>query len=219
MKLADLKHRHAGATVWIIGTGPGLDQLDPGEITGPRVLLNRAAFLPEFTRTAKPGESYWLVMDDAGFLDPNQPWWLEHLGRVVMGRANQTAVFRDPLLNSKPMTDAPHGDNIITWGAMPSVGSRRDALKFDRDRVCSDDFLYVECGSAAPATHLAWLMGAAAVRYVGLDGGRGRAACLQRFYGEPEMPGFGYSMSTSCAYEVADALGLTVHGHRPEFCK
>ena len=61
MSLRRLYLRHPQSTVWVVGTGPRLDALDPADLAGPvRIYLNRAAMvLP-----AEPHLSYWFTLDD-----------------------------------------------------------------------------------------------------------------------------------------------------------
>jgi len=210
MNFADLKNRHQGETIWIIGTGPGLDRLvsSPADLIGPRIFLNRSAYVAP----PSDGETYWLVMDDVFGGHGNGAHWDDHLAKVISGKAETLAVFRDPLLNRDPPTPAPRGENILTW-AHNTVRPKSRLLDLSRDEVADIGALYVECGSAAPAAHLAWFMGADMIRFVGLDGGHQRAKCLQQYYDTPSRGGWGYGMMTSSGHHVANELGVKTKGY------
>jgi len=205
MRFRMLKDRHVGETCWIVGTGPSLDAIDPDTITGPRIYLNRAAFVLPAERYM----TYWLVADDAWGQKIEGPW-NEHLHRVISGDAATILLARDPLLvpggaHAKPQ-DGPH---IAHW---KSSHTPRQALRcMTRDELADSGELYSHCGTAAPAIHAAWLMGCTRVILAGIDGTDGHAKCLQQYYtAKPTRGGLGYMTSRGDAIETAEALRLEI---------
>lgn len=209
MRLADLVNRHAGETVTVFGTGPSLDDFDLEALAGPRILLNRCAFaLP-----ASAGETYWLVADDAWANGTPGPWF-EHLADVVDGDAQMVGVFRDPLMTAAGPGATRRGPNIVTWRG--DFRPREALLTMDRDALAEAGQLYAHCGTAAPAVHLAWLMGAAGVRLVGVDGTDGHADLLAHYYTDrPRKGGLGYMTARGDAELVAERLKIDAEFFTP----
>lgn len=202
MSLLSLYNRHDGRTVWVCGTGPSLDAINPAEIEGPRVFLNRAAFgLP-----ASGGETYWLVADDAWAQGTPGPWE-GHLEAVREGLAGTVGVFRDPLLVPSGPSPTKTGPNIVHWRSYKPRGS---VFAMTREQCARGGYLYQHCGTAAPAIFLAWLMGARRVVLVGCDGTDGYAKRLRQFYDKPAKGGLGYMTARGDAMFVAERLGMEI---------
>ena len=197
MKFADLKNRHAGKPIWIVGTGASLDRLDLSTITGPRIYQHRAAMvLP-----ALPGETYWLVLDDAWRMNAVGDWF-ETLEDVRAGRANMMGVFRDPISGRKSKKQpAPRGQNIVHFDGTKDIES-------SRDRIARTGKLHLRSGSLATAIHLAWFMGGSEILTAGQAGG-GFAKIMQSQYGSiTQRGGYGYQPGQECAREIAEKLGI-----------
>ena len=80
-----------------------------------------------------------------------------------------------------------------------------------RIEIAESGQLYSHCGTAAPAIHLAWFMGATRVILAGIDGTDGHAKCLQQYYTQrPTRGGLGYMTSRGDATETAAALHLEI---------
>jgi hypothetical protein len=205
MKFANLMDRHKGETCWIVGTGPSLDAIDPADITGPRIYLNRAAF-------ALPAEryvTYWLVADDAWGQQIEGPW-SEHLRNVIRGDADTILLARNPLLVPSGAHTKPHdGPHIVHW---KSQHAPRAALRcMTRTEIAECGELYSHCGTAAPAIHAAWFMGCTRIILTGIDGTDGHAACLEPYYTQrPRKGGLGYMTSRGDAIETAAALNMEI---------
>ena len=186
MEFADLKLRHRGQRVLICGTGPSLDDLD--DVRGPRILIHRAAFTVPRSRD----ETYWLVLDDCWGMETPGPWD-QTLDDLRAGRGDMVGLFRNPLGAVKVRVPAPTGPNIITWdGSRPQ---NSDVLALTRDELVDRRVLYTWCGSAGPAVHLAWLMGASKILLAGIDGTDGHAEQLTGYYEKMRRGGFGYAPS------------------------
>jgi hypothetical protein len=203
VNFSDLNNRHAGATILICGTGPSLDTLT--RFTGPRIFLNRAAFvLP-----ASAGETYWMTLDDCWSKGIKGPW-AEHLAAVKSGAARTIGVFRDPLLADHGFTPVQKHENIIGFG---DAGTGRDELlKMSRDQIAQVGQLYQFCGTGSTAVHLAWYMGAGRIVLAGLDGGAGHAKRLDEFYDAPIPGAPGYSLAQEKMRYVIEKLEISVAG-------
>jgi hypothetical protein len=207
VNFSDLKNRHAGATVTICATGPSLDLLDICQLSGPRIVINRAAFaLP-----SSVGESYWLVVDDAFDSRPCPGPWKETLATIQRGDSGLIGVFRDPLLGMHDFPPAPRGEAIIHF--KDARKRRDDLLGMDRDQVAALGELYQFTGTGATALHLAWFMGAGTIELYGFDGKDGYAQRLRQFYDAPAKGGIGYGLSREHALKVIRALNLNVIDH------
>lgn len=205
MRFDALMDRHRGEACWIVGTGPSLDAIDPAEITGPRIYLNRAAF-------AYPAErycTYWLVADDAWGQKIEGPWDA-HLQKVISGDADTILLARDPLLVPTGWhATPPKGNHIVHW---KSTHKPRAELRcLTRPELAQRGELYSHCGTAAPAIHAAWLMGCTRVILAGIDGTDGHAKSLQQWYtAKPTRGGLGYMTSRGDAIETAATLKLEI---------
>ena len=195
-----LLNRHKGETVWICGTGPSLDDVEDSEITGPRIYLNRAAFgLP-----TKDGCSYWLVADDAWGKGIPGPW-AKTLRGVLGNYSDLYGVFRNPLFGvDNTNVPPPRGDRCYLWHGKGDTG----LLGKTREQVAMFNTLYMFAGTASPAIHLAWLMGASKIIIAGCDGSDGYASRLQQFYDQPARGGFGYMAAKADAVNIINRLGI-----------
>ncbi len=203
MKFSTLNNIHAGKTIWIIGTGPGLDAVEPEEIDGPRIMLNRAAFVTPDSI----GESYWMVVDDAWGAKQPGPW-RGYLDGIQAGSIAMTAVLRNNLLTGKndtPTVPAPHGHNIVHFDGEPDG---HDRLFQTRDEIAESGRLFQECGTGAIAAHLAWYLGASKVILVGLDGSPGHAKRLAHLYDHRVGSTLGYALARQCLMRTLDTLNL-----------
>jgi hypothetical protein len=208
MQLRDLQNKHAGEAVWVTGSGPSLDRVGAGEITGPRIYLNRTAFSLPWSA----GETYWLVIDDAWGQGTPGPW-TDTLEAVKSGALGGVGVFRDPLL--PPRDDGScftqGGANIVNWTTPPSKQLPRDqVLQLDAATLAARGWLYARAGTAAPAIHLAWLMGASRVILAGVDGTDGYAGHVRHWYRQTRRGGFGYGQAREDALNAAAALGMPI---------
>lgn len=205
MRFADLKNRHAGDPIWVIGTGPSLDALDADDVVGPRIYLNRAAFVMSPSR----GETYWLVADDCWGNKVPGPWG-PHLEDIRAGGCGEIAVLRDPLLTGRsdcPTVPPPTGPNIVTW----REDRFKDCLYLNRDELAEAGTLHMWTGTASPAVHLAWFLGAVRVNLVGIDGTRGWAQKLSHLYtNQAAGDGQGYGDSRARALDTARRLRLHI---------
>jgi hypothetical protein len=197
MTFADLCNRHAGRPVLLVGTGPSLDRF-PREFGGPRVLINRAAFVVE-----PRADDYWFVVDDAWGLGVPGPWH-EHLGEVMAGNG-RVAVFRAPLLARVRFVDPPAGPNVVHYGVARDR-NREAALTLTREQVSARSELYERIGSAASALHLCWYLGASQVMTCGIDGGVHQADAVARHYRPNELGD--YDTSRRYMLKAAGLLGL-----------
>jgi len=203
MNFADLKNRHIGETVTMFGTGPSLDALDLDAITGPRILLHRAAFVVPHAE----GETYWLVLDDCWGMKTPGPW-AAMLQAVKDGSAGMTLVVKNPLGAIKRPVPAPEGPNIVRFdGHRPH---QEAALHFTREQLADSGMLYTWSGSAGPAVHLAWFMGAKDVVLVGCDGEQGHAGALDALYTKDKPGGFGYRPAHDCMMQAIQTLKIPV---------
>jgi len=208
MRLRDLMNKHAGQPVWVCGSGPSLDGIDPAEITGPRVYLNRVAFSMPWSNVG----TYWLVIDDAWGQGTPGPW-TETLQQLKGGALPGVGVFRDPLLPAREngWYFAQGGPNIIHWTSPPTAQQpRHELLELDRQTLAERGWLYARAGTAAPAVHLAWLMGASRVVLAGIDGTDGYAGQVQHWYAQRRRGGFGYGQAREDALMAANALGIEI---------
>jgi len=214
MKLADLMDAHSGTRIWIFGTGPSLDLVNYDDVTGPRILLHRAAFLNELIA---PGQTYWLVLDDCWGMKTPGPWD-EMLARVRDGSAGIFLVCRDPLGAIKRPVPAPRDVRIIRFnGRRPQ---NEEALTYTRQEVADRNVLWTWSGSAGPAVHLAWFMGAAEIMLVGCDGTDGHAERLARYYetGARSRGGFGYRPAYDCMMKAIRAVNIPCRTLTEEIC-
>jgi len=202
MRLHDLIDKHQGETVWITGTGPSLDRVSAHEITGPRIHLNRTAFAFPWSI----GQTYWLVIDDCWANGTPGPW-VETLDDVYYGRG-PIGVFRDPLLTGPGPVPSKRGPNIAHWTSAHKP--RRSLLYMGRQELGERGMLYARAGTAAPAVHLAWLMGAERVVLAGVDGTDGYSKHVIRWYESPRRGGFGYGVAREDALEYAAVLGMEI---------
>ncbi len=203
MKFSDLNNRHAGDPIWIIGTGPGLDSVPVDEITGPRILINRAAFVTPDSH----GESYWLVVDDAWTAQQPGPW-TGYLDGISAGSIGLTGVFRTPLLagkNGVKNPAAPMGDNIVHFDGESDDAGR---LMQTRDEIAVSGRLFQQFGTGATAAHLAWYLGASRVILAGLDGTPGHAKRLEHLYDNRRGSDVAYAMAGNCLKRTLKALNL-----------
>lgn len=196
-----LLNRHQGETIWVIGTGPSLNDLDDDELTGPRILLNRTAFsLP-----ISPGETYWLVADDCWGLGIPGPWY-QTLNELIEGKNGLTGIFRNPLMRGNQLCAPPSGENIYHFQG----NKLQNVLELNRQKLALIGMLYQFAGTAATALHLAWLMGADSVNLIGCDGSDGYAERLLQWYDKPQRGGFGYLMAGESVHDVVGALKLKI---------
>jgi len=199
--VGELLNRHEGETVWVIGTGQSLNDLDDADLIGPRILLNRTAFsLP-----VSPGETYWVVADDAWGLGVPGPWD-ETLRDVIDGANGMTAILRNPLMRGNQLIDPPKGENIVHFEGNKSP----NVLLYQRQQLAALGQLYQFAGTAATGLHLAWLMGADSVNLIGCDGSDGYADRLLQWYDKPRRGGFGYMMAGESVHDVVGALKLKI---------
>lgn len=160
-RLADLRERHAGATIHIVGCGPSLDRFDlaaferPGSIS---ICVNHAIdVVPR--RSAR----YWILqdIDVARSFAYRKPLCARLVPTTILEALAQdhTEIFRawanDYFTLWRPQTDTP----VVT-----------------RDAAAASYSLYVCQGTVTPAAHLAWFLGAGRVVFVGCDGGVGTSA-------------------------------------------
>jgi len=173
---ADLRERHAGETIYLVGCGPSLDlALEREALDGQVcVCINRAAELVPASATryfvAEDNETYrrWrgappgcVSLVKRGYLDL---WDVE---APDIANAVRARVGRDVVLCS-----------YVTMHAICE----------DRARVAADEILYACVGSATPGAYLAWYLGAASVVLVGVDGGAGHSrAALKRSYSKADV--------------------------------
>lgn len=199
----ELKNRHAGETILVAGTGPSLDRLVDAAITGPRIYLNRSAFvLP-----ASAGKTYWLVADDAWGKKVPGPWFA-HLRAVQDGSAKTVLCVRSPLLGAGGFPPAPIGPNIFHWKS--EAANRDRLLSLSRDEIADLGELWMFSGTGGTAVHLAWYLGASKLVLAGLDGADGYAKRLRHLYNENKKGGNGYSFANECARKAIAALGLEI---------
>ena len=204
--LIDIANRHEGQAVWIIGTGPSLARVDLEVIDGPRICLNRAMFATRIVRDA----TYWMFVDDPWAKEVPGPW-KEYLLKTFRG-VGITAVMRRKLMTGTGFSNAPDGPNVVHF----DYWNRNDAEKLgdirthDRDRVIAANQLYCYTGTAAPAIHLARVLGARKVILVGIDGTDGHGPQVAQWYDKPTRGGFGYAMSRQEAIDTASMLGMEV---------
>ena len=189
-RLAELENKHAGKECWVVGRGPSLDNIDPQSITGPRIYMNRTAFvLP-----ASADETYWMVNDNT-WLMGDGGMWNEYLEMVRNG-CGVIGVFRNPMYVWKLGADgsfkmnwvetpAPAGDNIIYWDGSKPINP--DALYYMREEVTQRNMLYSQRGSLCIAVHLAWYMGCEVIHMVGIDGTVGHAEIMKPQFREDEL--------------------------------
>jgi len=201
--LAELKNKHIGKTCWVFGTGPSLDVIPLGEIAGPRIFINRTAFVLPHSL----GESYWFVMDNA-WNSKKAGDWDSELKRLHNGKANMVGVFRNPSGKRKNKIKPPKRKNIVYWNA--SKMENGDVLKYTKDEIVEKNVLFSWSGSCASATHLAWFMGCSTVRYAGIDGTDGFANLVKGQYDTVENGAGGYVLSKKEALRVAKQLNMKV---------
>ncbi len=201
--VSELINKHEGQCVWIFATGPSLDYVDDAQIIGPRIFLNRTAFV----MPTSPGESYWMACDDSWGMGVPGPWQ-ETLDKVRNGTAGFAGVFRDPLMAGNKLVPAPDGANIYHFKGEKSLTPH--LLKMDREQLALTNNLYQYCGTSAPAVHLAWFMGAASVNLIGCDGTDGYAERLSPFYKKKKRGGLGYKMARASAANVINALNIEI---------
>lgn len=209
MSLSAYLMAHRGAAVWVVGTGPSLDRLDPAELIGrPRIYLNRAAM----AFPGEAGKAYWLTLDDGwGCQEPGD--WAGLLHRTRTGEAGLIGAWPDRLYRGTGLSDAPRGANIVTWKGPPEDRRFRhqpELVKLSREQLCEADRLLTFCGSAMTAIHLAWVMGAVAIVLAGIDGTDGYAASVRPQYARDQRGGFGYGQSKASALKTAADLKLPV---------
>lgn len=234
MPLRDLYLAHEGEPIWVIGTGPSLDAVDPGDFAGrPRIYLNRAAMVfgnafGDVDAPAELGKAYWFTLDD-NWGRGEAGDWQGLLERVRSGQAGLIGVWPRRLYGGggkigQSYADCPTGPNIITYTGPPEAGSsanrhQPELLLRTREQLLVEDRLYAFCGSAMTAVHLAWVMGAAQIILAGIDGTDGYAARVRGQYDRDGKGGFGYGQAKASALETAAALGLPVldlsEGHTP----
>ena len=95
--------------------------------------------------------------------------------------------------------------------AFDATHSPDDALlTLSRQELVKRQVLWSWAGSAGPAVHLAWLMGASSVILAGCDGADGHARCLDEYYVEKRHGGFGYKPAFDCMLKAIRALKIPV---------
>ena len=214
MIFRDLNRRHAGATCWIFGTGPGLDRFIEAAPTigdGIVIAIHRAIGVAPVPR----GRTYWQVLDDAWGLGVPGPWdvWLDEVcsddAETRLGGGRVTGLFRDPLYHGAgPHTPAPVHPHIVRFSARRKRDHR--VLGYPHDVVAQYGHLYTFCGSGCTAVHAAWYLGAVRCRLVGLDGGDGYARCLAQWYDRPGRGGAGYVVARCALEECAESLDINI---------
>ena len=198
MKFADLNNLYKGETIYIIGTGPSLDNFDMDRVDGIQIAIHRAIGIVDMRRN----DTFWQVLDDAWSMDVPGPWG-EWLSRI---KSDGFGLFRDPLMKpAKPWTPIPDHPNII--GFKSSKGSV-DCLHYSRDRLAESGNLFTYCGSGCTAVHAAWYMGAEKIIMVGFDAGDGYAKRLRQWYDKPARGGFGYVMAHIWLKETIERLKI-----------
>ena len=206
LSLKDIAGRHEGETIWVIGTGPSLARVNLEAITGPRICLNRVMFATKIIRNA----TYWMFVDDPWAKEVPGPW-KEYLMNTFRG-VGITAVMRKKLMTGKGFSKAPDGPNVVHF----DYWNRNDAEKsgdirtHDRQAVIDSNMLYCYTGTAAPAVHLAWVLGASKVKLVGIDGTDGHGPQVAHWYATPMRGGFAYAKSRQEAIDTASMLGMEV---------
>ena len=219
--LKELKNKHEGETCFVIGTGPSLDGIDLTTITGPRILINRSAFVVPYS----DGESYWMVIDnwwEYGFSDT----WFKTLDKVKDG-CGLIGVFRDEeAVSGKVMPDGSPNvpdyllhDNIIIWRASGKTDAK--CLSYTRDEIAQKNKLYPNHGSANSAAHLAWYMGCIGINIVGIDGSvvtgvDSYSSLLSNEYNDPKTWTGDYSRRKENLFKMAAVLKLKVKDYSNE---
>ena len=220
--LADLNNKHGGKECWIFGTGPSLDSIDMDTVTGPRILINRAAFAVPYS----DDETYWMVIDNWWEYDVTDTWY-KTLDRVKSG-CGMIGVFRDnskiPLFptGSNVTNKIPSriSENIIIWDCVGKIDN--ECLYYTREEVASKNKLYPSSGSINSAVHLAWYMVCHKIKLVGVDGtvkitpGHGYANIIACEYGDKSAWLGSYSKRKHNALDAAEALGLIVKDYSIE---
>jgi len=165
--LRDLMDRHAGERVWIFGKGPSLDRvqwnlLPPAEA---RIYVNHAV-KSDPTAGAEPiWGRYFIALDAGTFRD---------LGGVPAG-----CVGLVPTNLSPEFEKDPQGDPRQSGRPWVSFTNSSPYMEGRKGEVAEREILYTCCGTATPAAHLAWFMGAAEVAIAGCDGGADYAQCVK----------------------------------------
>lgn len=173
MRFRELMNRHEGETVYVIGSGPSLDALDPETMgDSPRVVLTRLIHEPCAVPVVAD-KTYWVYLD---WMDPAEcPWWRT---RVPAGVWEVTPY---ELLDARTTVQAESGARTVHFRI---EREHKKALAMSREECAESETLYGMAGSGVAAAHLAWYLGAGHIVFAGIDGGGGNAELVRDRYGE-----------------------------------
>ncbi len=198
-----LVNHHEGLPAYVFGTGKSLDAFNFAEVgDGVQICLNRTMGVVPILR----GRPYWMVLDDAWRLGVPGPWdiWLDEL----RSHNGVVGVFMNPMYGpDTERTEPPGGPPVIHFRS-PRSKHAYELLTRTRGQIGRLNTLFTYAGTGCTAVHLAWLMGAARVVIVGIDGTDGYADRVIQWYDKPKRGGFGYAMSKECTLDTAGRLDI-----------
>jgi len=169
LTLEDLRGRHAGEDVWVVGSDPTVGMFGPGFFDGRTVVgINLVARLIPVaytvTKADKEGERGWFRQLAADHPD------------MVLVTSRHEQGWTD-----HPQVDIPGAVVFEHWN------NHAHAFDPDRDIPTEPGRLLVSQSTSGSALHFAAVLGARTVFTVGLHGGRfGESANADGYYDEPQ---------------------------------
>lgn len=211
MNLAYLNNRHAGETILLCGSGPGIDLVNWSAAPRVRVGINHAGGL-----LPRGGHNYMVALDRESIIE---------MGGIPRG---VIPVLPAPTLDPGAGEGGNPGMMALVEALRPDLvnehwlyyhyfkSGNSDHIVDDRDEAVRLNELYHCYGTATPAAHLCWLMGAAKVIMAGMDGTAGYAPSIAARYGKTGTArAEGHRLSTQSAERVLRVLGIPHEHYKP----